>query len=248
MPQWTNRAQISAHIAAGPAGVFVATKQGIGNGRLKKWEGGAWVPLPEAAAVVVAAGPAGVVWCVNDEGHMYRQRADGTWEPIGGRARVAGVTTIIDDLPGQGLVASPYLRTLSIGADGSVFHIGTTPSIGGFGIFRWNGGGWDPYPGAGVAVAVGPDGSPWHINSDRQIFRWTGGWTPVPGQAIDISVGADGSVYHVGTTPSLNGWQMFKWNGGGWDDPLPGAGASIAVAANGTPWHINRDFSVFEFV
>src|SRR5438445_13899490 len=92
-------------------------------------------------------------------------------------------------IPGKAL-------SLSIGADGSVWHIGTGVAGDGLGIFQWTGSAWHQVEGAGVGVAVAPDGTPWHWNLFGHIFkREENNWRQMPGLARHIGIGPDGSVW-----------------------------------------------------
>ena len=67
-------------------------------------------------------------------------------------------------------------------------------------IYRWNNGRWLQVEGFGTRIGVGPDGSPWVVNSKNEIYRWTNGaFQKLPGTARDIGVGGDGSVWIIGT-------------------------------------------------
>jgi hypothetical protein len=57
-----------------------------------------------------------------------------------------------------------------VGADGSLWVIGTNPVPGGYGLYRWTGTAWAGIPGGAVDITVGPVGRPWVINSSHQIY------------------------------------------------------------------------------
>jgi hypothetical protein len=57
-----------------------------------------------------------------------------------------------------------------VGANGSVWVVGTNRVVGGYGIYHWNGRGWTPMPGGAVAISVGSAGRPWVINSAHHIY------------------------------------------------------------------------------
>ena len=98
---------------------------------------------------------------------------------------------------------------IGVGADGSVWVIGTNPTTGGFGIYRWTGVTWQAVDGGGTRIAVAPDGQPWVVNSSGLIFRRVGStWQQLPGGATDIGIGADGSVWVVGLDAGI-----YQWNG-----------------------------------
>lgn len=65
-----------------------------------------------------------------------------------------------------------------------------------------------------------------------------------PAAATDIAAGADGSVWKIGASPQSGGFQIFKYNGAGWD-LSDGAAVRIAVAPNGTPWVINSANQIY---
>jgi polyvinyl alcohol dehydrogenase (cytochrome) len=128
---------------------------------------------------------------------------------------------------------------ISVGANWSVLAIGDNTTPGGFGIWRWNGNGWNPVPGGAVRVAVDPSGNPWIINDNEEIAHLNAGvWTRYPGRATAISVGANGSVWVVGNDRMTGGFGIFHWNGSSWVQ-VPGAATAIAVDAAGNPWVVN---------
>jgi hypothetical protein len=128
---------------------------------------------------------------------------------------------------------------ISEGANGSVWIIGTNPVPGGFGIYHWNGSGWSRMPGGAVTIAVGPDGTPFIVNSAHWTYEWTGsGWVRGPGLLTDLALGADGSAWAIGTNPVPGGFGIYHWNGSGWSR-MPGGAVTIAVDPDGTPFVIN---------
>jgi len=67
----------------------------------------------------------------------------------------------------------PGLAThLAIGAEGSMWHIGTDRrGETGYGIYRWNDGAWEQVEGAGIGIAVGRDGVPWCWTAHGDIYK-----------------------------------------------------------------------------
>jgi tectonin-like protein len=62
-------------------------------------------------------------------------------------------------------------------------------TVANYGIYHWNGSGWDQIDGGGVRIAVGSDGQPWVVNSNGSIYhRVNGAWQTLPGAANDIGV------------------------------------------------------------
>jgi hypothetical protein len=136
---------------------------------------------------------------------------------------------------------------ISVGANGSVWALGTSPVNGGYGTYLWNGHGWTPVRGAGVRIAVDRSGNPWLVNSAHQIYHWNGSaWGRQPGAAVDISVGANGSVWALGTSPVNGGYGTYLWNGHGWA-PVRGAGVRVAVDRSGNPWLVNSAHQIYHW-
>ena len=118
---------------------------------------------------------------------------------------------------------------IAIGADGSVWVVGTNTVPGGHGIYHWNGHSWVAIPGGAVTIAVAPEGTPFIINSAHQTFEWTGtSWVRGPGTLTDIALGADGSLWSIGTNPVPGGFGIYRW-------PVA-VGPGYREAASPSPW------------
>src|SRR3954471_13861201 len=79
-------------------------------------------------------------------------------------------------------------------------------------VYRWTGTQWEQVDGSGRRIAVGPNGSPWVVNSLNQIYRRENGvFQRLPGEATDIAVGGDGSVWVIGTDA-----RAYQWAGNDW--------------------------------
>jgi hypothetical protein len=151
-------------------------------------------------------------------------------------------------------VIDQAVSDVGVGADGSVFVIGTdsVSMTGGYGIYKLVDGRLIKLPAcAGVRIAVDPHGMPWVVNKSHLIFRYNGTivWDQMPGTATDIGIGANGSVYAIGTqnVSPTGGYNIMKWNGTGWDNMADCAGIHIAVAPDGTPWVVNKSNIVFRY-
>jgi hypothetical protein len=84
-------------------------------------------------------------------------------------------------------------------------------------------------PGGGVRIAVGPDGSPWLVNTEGRIFRRQGGrWVERPGRARDIAVAANGTPWIVGLEAVTGGHALYRWAGNDWGR-VEGGGVAIAA-------------------
>ena len=140
-----------------------------------------------------------------------------------------------------------FATDIAVGANGSVWVVGTRPVPGGGSIYQWTSTSWAGVPGGAVSIAVAPDGSPWVTNSAHHIFHRIGSsWIQYPGSATDIAVGANGSVWVVGTNPVVGGGGIYQWTGAGWA-AVPGGAVSIAVAPDGSPWVTNSAHQIWRW-
>ena len=139
-------------IACGAGGeVWVIGTNSVGNGDfgIHCYRGSNDWRSIDGGGVRIAVHPDGMPWVVNAANEVFR-RENERWIKLPGKARDIG-----------------------IGADGSVWIIGTNP-VGvdqDFGVFRWTGSDWIGVDGGGRNIAVGPNGSPWLVNSRRAIYR-----------------------------------------------------------------------------
>ena len=121
------------------------------------------------------------------------------------RCRLSAPPNTSPALPGLG-------SDIGVGADGSVWLIGTDPvgavsiasgeSVGprtsrlvgtnpvgadaDLAVHTWNGTNWDGVDGGGVRIAVGPDGTPWLVNSFGQIFHRQGNSVGAATPGLDL--------------------------------------------------------------
>ena len=131
-------------------------------------------------------------------------------------------------------------QSIDVGADGSVWAVGTNPVFGGFGLFYWNGSNWKNVEGGAVKVAVNQNGTPWVISDIGFIYRRKGNdWEQLPGAAKHIDIGADGSVWAVGIDPLPGGFSIYRWEGTEWKK-IEGSAVKIAVSPSGVPWAVNE--------
>ncbi len=136
---------------------------------------------------------------------------------------------------------------VGVGANRSVWVIGTNSLPGGFGIYHWNGSGWGRVPGEATMITVGPHGDALVANSSGRIYHWNGGgWGLLPGGATDVGVGANGSVWVIGTNAMPGGFGIYHWTGSGWVRE-PGAGRRIAVGPHGDPWVVNSSGRIYHW-
>jgi hypothetical protein len=141
---------------------------------------------------------------------------------------------------------------IAVGANGMVWKIGTNALGNGYQVYRWNGTGWDGSDGGAYRIAVDGNGVPWVRDLSGTIFRkgdnspfTTGNWQVIPGQlARDIGVGANGSVWIIGLNALGDGWQVYRYNGSGWDGSTGGA-AAVTVTPSGVPWVLTNSSKQF---
>lgn len=196
-----------------------------GGFEVSYWTGSGWDIIEGSAAVAIDVGPSGYPWIVTRENRIFE------WTGTDWAER-----------PGEA-------RDIGIGADGSVWIIGTDPVPGGYSIRRWTETSWEGVPGGAVAIDVYArgdldeqrQGEPWMVNADHQISRWDGSeWERQPGEAQDIGVGANGAVWIIGTTPTTGGYNIATWNGEDWA-AAPGGGVRISVNPDGFPFAVTDD-------
>jgi hypothetical protein len=184
------------------------------------WTGSAWDIVEGVGAVAIDVGPTGFPWIVTRENQIFE------W---------TGADFV--ERPGQA-------RDIGVGADGSVWMIGTKPAPGGYEIYRWTETSWEEVPGGAVAIDVLANGDldqqrqsePWIVDSDHHIARWTGSeWSRLPGDAQDIGIGSNGAIWIIGTTATDGGSSIATWNGAGWTT-AGGGGSRISVSPDGFPF------------
>ena len=109
-------------------------------------------------------------------------------------------------------------------------------------IYRWNNGRWMQVEGFGTRISVGPDGTPWVVNSRNEIYRWMNGrFDKMPGLARDIGVGGDGRAWIIGTDGGV-----YRWNNNDWDR-VEGEGVAISVDRSNAAWVVNKSNEIFQW-
>ncbi|MFT7208005.1 MAG: hypothetical protein ACI9JU_002772, partial [Pseudohongiellaceae bacterium] len=131
---------------------------------------------------------------------------------------------------------------IGVGADGSVWAIGTDERGGGYGIYHWLGTTWQRVAGGALRIDVGPDGIPWIVNDSHSIYRLQdGAWQRMGGNARDIGIGADGSVWVT------SGGGTYLFDEGNWVG-VRGSGVRIDVDPNGIPWVIDHTNDIHQLI
>jgi len=128
---------------------------------------------------------------------------------------------------------------IGIGAEGSVWVVGSDERDGGFGIYQWTGSNWIRAAGAAVRIDIDPSGNPWIVNDRHELYRYRDGiWQHLPGEARDVGIGANGAVWVV------SGGGVFRWNGISWDR-TSGSATRIDVSPSGQPWVVDSTGDVY---
>jgi len=138
---------------------------------------------------------------------------------------------------------------VGVGADGSVWIIGTNVVPGGFDIWKRNATGWTNIPGGAQRIAVDPSGNAWIVNNSQTIFHYDGTkWVVVPGGARDIGVGANGTVWVIGNNAEGGGYDIYRStnNGANWTK-IPGSALRISVDPAGNAWVVNNANAIFRY-
>lgn len=141
---------------------------------------GVWQRLPGDARDI-AIGADGTVW-VAAGGGIYRWNGI-DWDRFSGSGvRIAvdplGIPWVIDhtddihqQIAGHWVRRSGKARDIGVGADGSVWIVGTRNDNGGHGLYRWTGNAWNQVQGSARQISVDPDGYPWVVSSGGDIYR-----------------------------------------------------------------------------
>ena len=156
---------------------------------------------------------------------------------------------------------NPGARDIAVGANGSIWAIGSEPFGDGYRVLRYDGLHWSGTQGGAVRVAVAPDGTPWVVTATGWIFHAASDsagttWgsplpTNSPGIASDIGVGYNGDVWVIGGACGRPDCPIYKWNpanGGSWvADQSGGAAVRITVGHTGVPWVLNSAKNFYRY-
>lgn len=196
------------------------------NYPIQVWDG-AWDSYPHpsgAKGVGVDAAPDGSVWVVQDNKAIFSYPYNSSQATYRGDAKDIG-----------------------IGADGSVWKIGTQtiPGTNDYTISKWNGGSdWQtPVSGGGVRLDVDYQGRVWIVNSANEVWKMKSDmrtFSRVDGMyATDIGCGAqDGQIFAVSTQPynSAGDSRIYHYVSGVTWESTNGGGYRVSVDNQGFPW------------
>ena len=116
------------------------------GGGIFRWNGVSW-DRTSGSAVRIDVDPYGTPWVIDNSNDIY-ELIDGMW-----------------------IRRPSSARDIGIGADGSVWIIGTSGGSGGHGIYRWSGYDWIQVHGSARQVSVDPYGIPWVAGSGGKIYQ-----------------------------------------------------------------------------
>lgn len=147
------------------------------SGAIYRWSGAGWTEMGGAARRI-SVGPDGEAWIVTGQGDIFRRPAD-AWVKV----------------PGRG-------SDIACGRDDSIWLIGYVP--GGLNdrpLYRWDGATWLQPGGNGIRLAAGPNGFPWLVASNGDVYRLHQLQTP---QVVGTQASHAGGVFQV-TIPTQPG-------------------------------------------
>lgn len=159
------------------------------------------------------------------------------WLSIAGFAPLASALEMFWELlPGRA-------KDIGVGADGSAWIVGS--GVGNGDVFQWNGTGWSAVGGAGVLIAVGPQGDPWVVNISANLFhRVNNQWVLITesGSATSVGVGADGTVLLAGGNSCFCGpvtdQRLYQYTPATGFAELPGDGSAVVIEPDGAGWWV----------
>ena len=215
--------------------------------------------LPAPGLASVAKSIANSLWMTGGDGFLYKYE-NGAWTKQSQSAYQVAVTS--DNRPwylttGYSIyrpTGSTYTYVvgaavdIGVGANNTVWVIGTNTTGGGKGIYKWNGYNWQNMPGGALRVAVNPSGNAWVINSADQLFEWKGTWwnyvSTVTGK--DIAVSPRNTVFVL--QPSKV--QIKRSSESTWtpiDGPQGKTLLRIAADLNDNPYVVTSDKKLYQY-
>lgn len=233
--QWRPISGVATAVGANARGDLwvISNVQRLGP-RAFRLQSGEWRDANESGARI-AVDPSGNAWVVQSNGSIFRYTG-AQWEAVPGSAMdiavgANGAVWIIgsDQSIARAQITTPapvkpatQTRTKS---PQTPARVASTPQYQ-----------WQKVPGAGVRIAVDPQGNPWVVNSAGQVFHYTAsGWIQFPVAARGVAVGPDGVVYLVGTTQASDGFGILRSQGQNWvNDGVDGE--EIAAGAAGVAY------------
>ncbi len=193
------------------------------DGYLHKYENGGWIRQSQLAAQL-SVNPSNRPWYLTTGYTIYMP--SGT-----GYSIVPGAATDI-----------------AVGANNTVWVIGTGAEAGGYGIYKLVNGSWSKIAGSALRVAVDPNGNAYVINKFDNLFLSTSsGWNYIStATGKDVAVSAGGTVFVMQTTkilfkkPSDTTWATI-------DAPSGKTLLRISADLNAYPYVVTSDYKLYQF-
>ncbi len=143
------------HIGAGGDGsVYViggTPAAAANNNQIYKWNGASW-DATNGEAVQVAVDPSGAPWVVTTFGKVWTK-------PVGASSYA-------------GLPDATPMSAVAIGSRGHIWGLGNDNAGGGNrSTYLWDGAKWVKTSATAVRMTVEPDGKPWFVQADDQVYR-----------------------------------------------------------------------------
>jgi hypothetical protein len=216
----------SASLASAPTSIANSLWITSRDGYLYKYENRTWTRIPRLASVL-SVSPTNQPWYLTSGYSIFRPTGTNTFSEVGGAAVDIGV-----------------------GANGTVWVIGTNNTGGGKGIYRfmnrWPF--WQNMPGGALRVAVDPNGNAYVINSFDHLFQWTGSsWNYIStATGKDVAVSSGGTIFVMQSNkilykrPSDLSWASL-------DAPVGKTLLRISADLNGNPYVVTSDFKLFQY-
>jgi hypothetical protein len=193
--------------------------------------GSTWTQVPGSAAHI-AVSPAGTPWTIKGTGDVLVFDS-GQWNPTtGGCALSIGVGG-----PGAGA--------------GATWIIGCTAfDEGGYGVYQFETTTWVLRSDTtAVAVAVSPEGTPWAIGAQSNLYFYDSGksalvQTSFSGCVKNVAAGPNGDVWLITCAGTISHYRLGDI---ATQVPVPGTIARMAVSPEGSTWFIDTSGRVFSY-
>ena len=216
----------SATLASAPTSIADSLWITSRDGYLYKYQNRTWVQISRLASVL-SVSPTNQPWYLTSGNSIFRPTGTNAYSEVGGSA--------ID---------------IGVGANGSVWVIGTNNTPGGKGIYRFTNQWpfWQSVAGGALRIAVDPNGNPYVLNSADQLFQWTGwSWRFIStAKGKDIAISAGGIVFVMQLNkilfkrPSDPTWSSL-------DAPVGKTLSRISADLNGNPYVVTTDAKLYQF-
>lgn len=145
-----------------------------------------------------------------------------------------------EDMPGR-------LSQIDVGADGTIFGLGTVSRSGLYDVFTFSGSSWRKVPGRLYEVEVAPNGRPVGTSSSQRLWEYSGSrWTLASSDVIDVAIDDRGTLFAALTDGTIGVRQGDNWRGLGKGDSVEaGPGGLIVMRDDDGPLRVVSPFGHF---